>query len=256
MSQTFDNDSHMRRRQSLLLQNRNFDPSSPEDDQYANQQATLPLHSDTQFFTPNLTSQTPHSRIETPFLTPNQTFASQAKPIASHSKPETPFLKQNQTLSTSTPHINEVNYPSLNHELQKTKSTLNIQGMENTPWKISQSHNNRVTLSTRINGVKYNYLPKTRRVHDIHGNIVQTALPSNSLIDAFLKTYATIPNITIEEARKDKQDERLEYDIRLMKFFILCHRRKNKYIYLDSKYICFWKNAPSMKFRITAVKTR
>jgi len=232
MSQAFDNDSHIRRRQSLLLQDLNFDPSSPEDDQYISNQATLPLHSETKFFTPNQTIQTSTLKTETPFLTPNQTFASQVRTIASQSKPETPFMLPNQSLSASTPHINEVQYPSLNQELPMTKSTLNIPGMDNTPWEISKFRNNRVTLSVRINGIKYNYLPKTRRVHDIHGNIVHTALPSNSLIDAFLKSFAAIPNITIEDARKDKEDQRLEFDISLSEtFYTVAPTEKRIYLY-------------------------
>jgi len=219
MSQAFDNEAHMRRRQSILLQDRNFDPSSPEDDQY-NNQATLQLHPDSKYFTPNRTLQSPDLKSESTFLTPNQTFASQIRPITAQNNTETPFTIPNQTLSTSTPHINDVNYPSLHQELINTKSPLNIQGMNNQPWEISENRN-KITLSTRINGVKYNYLPRTKKIHDIHGAIIKTTLPSDALIEKFLKKYVKVPNISIEDVREEKHDNRLEFDISLNEVYYL-----------------------------------
>jgi len=219
MSQAFDNEAHMRRRQSILLQDRNFDPSSPEDDQY-NNQATLQLHPDSKYFTPNRTLQSPDLKSEPTFLTPNQTFASQIRPITAQNNTETPFTIPNQTLSTSTPHINDVNYPSLHQELINTKSPLNIQGMNNQPWEISENRN-KITLSTRINGVKYNYLPRTKKIHDIHGAIIKTTPPSDALIEKFLKKYVKVPNISIEDVREEKHDNRLEFDISLNEVYYL-----------------------------------
>jgi len=237
MSQAFDNESNTRRRQSVLLQDRNFDPSSPEDDQY-NNQTTLQLHSDSKYFTPNRTLQSPDLKNETTFLTPNQTFASQTRPITAQTDTETPFTLPNRTHSSSTPYINDVNYPSLHQELIDTKSPINIQGMTNQPWEISEGRN-KIMLSTRINGVKYNYLPRTKRIHDIHGNIIQTAHPSDALIEKFLKKYATIPNISIEEVRDEKHDNRLEFDISLNEIFYVVHPTDRR-IYLYGYCVLFF----------------
>jgi len=87
-------------------------------------------------------------------------------------------------------------------------------------------------LSTRINGVKYNYLPRTKRIHDIHGNIITTALPSDALIEKFLKIYAKIPNISIEEVREEKHDNRLEFDISLNEvFYVVLPTDRRVYLY-------------------------
>ena len=159
-------------------------------------------------------------KSESTFLTPNQTFVSQIRPIAAQTNTETPFTIPNQTLSTSTPHINDVNYPSLHQELINTKSPLNIQGMNNQPWEISENRN-KITLSTRINGVKYIYLPKTKKIHDIHGAIIKTTPPSDALIEKFLKKYVKVPNISIEDVREEKHDNRLEFDISLNEVYYL-----------------------------------